>query len=216
MITLENKITYLLLVTVFMWPLAFSFALTGCLLTIILLMRALDPLGYEKETLAHFQTLKVSITCIPLSLWHWQDWLKALSPLGSGFHALCLLQWPVQQVYDWKHHPENGVRWSARLQHFWQGWSGVTTRNHETWTICLLIREVLKNDICFSGQQNLTTLCHLDQLLLVTHISLSSNQLQRLPPQFAMLQCLEVIKPHIRSSSHTDVVCFPCIVCSTD
>lgn len=31
----------------------------GCLLTIILLMRALDPLGYEKETLAHFQTLKV-------------------------------------------------------------------------------------------------------------------------------------------------------------
>lgn len=41
--------------------------------------------------------------------------------------------------------------------------------------------------------QNLTTLCHLDQLLLVTHISLSSNQLERLPPQFAMLQCLEVI-----------------------
>lgn len=32
----------------------------GCLLTIILLMRALDPLGYEKETLTHFQTLKVS------------------------------------------------------------------------------------------------------------------------------------------------------------
>ncbi|KAG7279388.1 hypothetical protein CRUP_024207, partial [Coryphaenoides rupestris] len=30
---------------------------TGCLLTIVLLMRALDPLGYEKETLAHFQTL---------------------------------------------------------------------------------------------------------------------------------------------------------------
>lgn len=40
--------------------------------------------------------------------------------------------------------------------------------------------------------QNLTTLCHLDQLLLVTHINLSSNQLLRLPPQFAMLQCLEV------------------------
>ncbi|KAF3835101.1 hypothetical protein F7725_027659 [Dissostichus mawsoni] len=32
-----------------------------CLLTIILLMRALDPLGYEKETLAHFQTLKFMI-----------------------------------------------------------------------------------------------------------------------------------------------------------
>lgn len=43
-----------------------------------------------------------------------------------------------------------------------------------------------------STQQNLTSLCHLDQLLLVTHINLSSNRLQRLPPQFAMLQCLEV------------------------
>lgn len=33
---------------------------TGCLLTIILLMRALDPLLYEKETLQYFQTLKAS------------------------------------------------------------------------------------------------------------------------------------------------------------
>lgn len=32
----------------------------GCLLTIILLMRALDPLQYEKETLQYFQTLKAS------------------------------------------------------------------------------------------------------------------------------------------------------------
>lgn len=32
----------------------------GCLLTIILLMRALDPLLYEKETLQYFQTLKAS------------------------------------------------------------------------------------------------------------------------------------------------------------
>lgn len=45
-----------------------------------------------------------------------------------------------------------------------------------------------------SMPQSLTSLCHLDQLLLVTHINLSSNQLQRLPPQFAMLQCLEVMK----------------------
>ncbi|KAJ8333308.1 hypothetical protein SKAU_G00422040 [Synaphobranchus kaupii] len=42
--------------------------------------------------------------------------------------------------------------------------------------------------------QKLTSLCHLDQLLLVTHINLSSNQLQTLPPQFAMLQCLEVLE----------------------
>ena len=41
----------------------------GCLLTIILLMRALDPLGYEKETLAHFQKLKV-IDRLTLSLTH--------------------------------------------------------------------------------------------------------------------------------------------------
>lgn len=33
---------------------------SGCLLTIILLMRALDPLLYEKETLQYFQTLKAS------------------------------------------------------------------------------------------------------------------------------------------------------------
>lgn len=45
-------------------------------------------------------------------------------------------------------------------------------------------------------KQSLTTLCHLDQLLLVTHINLSSNQLQRLPPHFAMLQCLEVTRSH--------------------
>lgn len=35
---------------------------SGCLLTIILLMRALDPLLYEKETLQYFQTLKASGT----------------------------------------------------------------------------------------------------------------------------------------------------------
>uniref|UniRef100_A0A673ZBV3 Geranylgeranyl transferase type-2 subunit alpha n=1 Tax=Salmo trutta TaxID=8032 RepID=A0A673ZBV3_SALTR len=44
------------------------------------------------------------------------------------------------------------------------------------------------------SDKNLTMLCHLDQLLLVTHINLSCNQLLRLPPQFAMLQCLEVLE----------------------
>ncbi|KTG47527.1 hypothetical protein cypCar_00027137, partial [Cyprinus carpio] len=91
-----------------------------CLLTIILLMRALDPLGHEKETLAHFQTLKTAT--------------QFLMRLNFFFVFLSLLT------------------------------------------------------------QNLTTLCHLDQLLLVTHINLSSNQLLRLPPQFAMLQCLEVLE----------------------
>lgn len=39
----------------------------GCLLTIILLMRALDPLQYEKETLQYFQTLKAGWVC---GNWH--------------------------------------------------------------------------------------------------------------------------------------------------
>ncbi|GAA6069304.1 geranylgeranyl transferase type-2 subunit alpha [Tachysurus ichikawai] len=42
--------------------------------------------------------------------------------------------------------------------------------------------------------KNLSTLCHLDQLLLVTHINLCSNRLVKLPLQFAMLHCLEVLE----------------------
>jgi len=30
----------------------------GCVLTVILLMRALDPLGYERETVRYFETLR--------------------------------------------------------------------------------------------------------------------------------------------------------------
>lgn len=47
--------------------------------------------------------------------------MTEFSPSGSRFHAFCILQWPVQQVYDRKHHPEDGVCWSARFQYFWQG-----------------------------------------------------------------------------------------------
>lgn len=57
-------------------------ALSGCLLTIILLMRALDPLGYEKETLAHFQTLKVSTRRV----WHWQEKSHRSLTKSSHFH----------------------------------------------------------------------------------------------------------------------------------
>lgn len=53
-------------------PLTASFASAGCLLTIILLMRALDPLGYEQEMLAHFRTLKVSIIHIQYNICDWQ------------------------------------------------------------------------------------------------------------------------------------------------
>lgn len=137
------------------------------------------------------------------------DWRLSFSTSGSGFHALCILQWPVQQVYDWKHHSENGVCWSARLQYLWQGLFSIMKINSIclSWNYTLPVFHILKfrkkrekSFLLFFPKQNLTTLCHLDQLLLVTHINLSSNQLQRLPPQFAMLQCLEVIKLQFKSN----------------
>ncbi|KAM9796562.1 geranylgeranyl transferase type-2 subunit alpha isoform X1 [Syngnathus typhle] len=109
-----------------------------CLLTIILLMRALDPLGYEKETLAHFQTL------------------KEVDSMRTAYYSdLC--------------------------------------------SKCLIENTILKMEYAevrvFSvSNKNLTTLCHLDQLLLVTHINFSSNQLRRIPAHFSMLQCLEVLE----------------------
>ncbi|KAL6107536.1 rabggta [Pungitius sinensis] len=109
-----------------------------CLLTIILLMRALDPLGYEKETLAHFQTL------------------TEVDLMRSAYYSdLCS-----------KFMMENTV----------------------------LKMEYAEVRVFSISDKKLTMLCHLDQLLLVTHMNLSSNQLQRLPPQFSMLQCLEVLE----------------------
>uniref|UniRef100_A0A3B4X660 Geranylgeranyl transferase type-2 subunit alpha n=1 Tax=Seriola lalandi dorsalis TaxID=1841481 RepID=A0A3B4X660_SERLL len=109
-----------------------------CLLTIILLMRALDPLGYEKETLAHFQTL------------------KEVDSMRSAYYSDLCSKFMIENT--------------------------------------ILKMEYAEVRVFSISEKNLTTLCHLDQLLLVTHISLSSNQLQRLPPQFAMLQCLEVLE----------------------
>uniref|UniRef100_A0A3Q2ZQY2 Geranylgeranyl transferase type-2 subunit alpha n=1 Tax=Kryptolebias marmoratus TaxID=37003 RepID=A0A3Q2ZQY2_KRYMA len=109
-----------------------------CLLTIILLMRALDPLGYEKETLAHFQTL------------------KEVDSMRSAYYSDLCSKFMIENT--------------------------------------ILKMEYAEVRVFSISDQNLTTLCHLDQLLLVTHINLSSNDLQRLPPQFAMLQCLEVLE----------------------
>ncbi|KAG7228743.1 hypothetical protein INR49_008521 [Caranx melampygus] len=111
---------------------------SGCLLTIILLMRALDPLGYEKETLAHFQTL------------------KEVDSMRSAYYSDLCSKFMIENT--------------------------------------ILKMEYAEVRVFSISDRNLTTLCHLDQLLLVTHINLSSNQLQRLPPQFAMLQCLEVLE----------------------
>uniref|UniRef100_A0A8D0CY05 Geranylgeranyl transferase type-2 subunit alpha n=1 Tax=Sander lucioperca TaxID=283035 RepID=A0A8D0CY05_SANLU len=109
-----------------------------CLLTIILLMRALDPLGYEKETLAHFQTL------------------KEVDSMRSAYYSDLCSKFMIENT--------------------------------------ILKMEYAEVRVFSISDKNVTTLCHLDQLLLVTHINLSSNQLQRLPPQFAMLQCLEVLE----------------------
>lgn len=109
-----------------------------CLLTIILLMRALDPLGYEKETLAHFQTL------------------KEVDPMRSAYYSDLCSKFMIENT--------------------------------------ILKMEYAEVRVFSISDKNLATLCHLDQLLLVTHINLSSNQLRRLPLQFAMLQCLEVLE----------------------
>ncbi|XP_076009642.1 geranylgeranyl transferase type-2 subunit alpha [Genypterus blacodes] len=109
-----------------------------CLLTIILLMRALDPLGYEKQTLSHFQTL------------------REVDSMRAAYYGDLCSKFMVENT--------------------------------------ILKMEYAEVRVFSISDKNLTTLCHLDQLLLVTHINLSSNQLRRLPPQFAMLQCLEVLE----------------------
>ncbi|MCJ8742009.1 hypothetical protein PDJAM_G00077340 [Pangasius djambal] len=109
-----------------------------CLLTIILLMRALDPLGHEKETLAHFQML------------------KEVDPMRSSYYSDLCSKFMIENT--------------------------------------ILKMEYAEVRVFSLSDKNLSTLCHLDQLLLVTHINLCSNQLVKLPPQFAMLHCLEVLE----------------------
>ncbi|XP_015976108.1 geranylgeranyl transferase type-2 subunit alpha isoform X1 [Rousettus aegyptiacus] len=121
-----------------------------CLLTIILLMRALDPLLYEKETLQYFQTLKVV------------DPMRAayLDDLRSKF----LL--------------ENSV----------------------------LKMEYAEVRVLHLSHKDLTVLCHLEQLLLVTHLDLSNNRLRALPPALAALRCLEVLQANDNAIESLDGV----------
>lgn len=44
------------------------------------------------------------------------------------------------------------------------------------------------------AHKGLTTLCHLDQLLLITHLDLSGNPLRKLPPTLRTLLCLQVLQ----------------------
>ncbi|XP_041031372.1 geranylgeranyl transferase type-2 subunit alpha, partial [Carcharodon carcharias] len=108
-----------------------------CVLTVILLMRALDPLGYEQETLRYFQTL------------------RAADPVREAYFADLRSRYLV----------ENAV----------------------------LKMEYAETRVIQLAEKELTTLCHLDQLLLVTHMNLSGNRLKSLPLQFAGMQCLEVL-----------------------
>ncbi|XP_061445176.1 geranylgeranyl transferase type-2 subunit alpha isoform X1 [Rhineura floridana] len=109
-----------------------------CLLTIILLMRALDPLVYEHETLSYFTTL------------------KAADPMRSAYLDDLRSKFLI----------ENSI----------------------------LKMEYAEARVVDLSQRGLTILCHLEHLLLVTHMNLSDNLLRDLPPTLAMMRCLEVLE----------------------
>uniref|UniRef100_A0A803SSB7 Geranylgeranyl transferase type-2 subunit alpha n=1 Tax=Anolis carolinensis TaxID=28377 RepID=A0A803SSB7_ANOCA len=109
-----------------------------CLLTIILLMRALDPLVYEHETLSYFTTL------------------KAADPMRSAYLDDLRSKFLI----------ENSI----------------------------LKMEYAESRVVDLSQRGLTMLCHLEHLLLVTHMNLSDNLLCALPPTLAMMRCLEVLE----------------------
>ncbi|XP_044085719.1 geranylgeranyl transferase type-2 subunit alpha isoform X2 [Neovison vison] len=121
-----------------------------CLLTIILLMRALDPLLYEKETLQYFQTL------------------KAVDPMRAAYLDDLRSKFLV----------ENSV----------------------------LKMEYAEVRVLHLGHKDLTVLCHLEQLLLVTHLDLSHNRLRALPPALAALRCLEVLQANDNTIESLDGV----------
>ncbi|XP_007442241.1 geranylgeranyl transferase type-2 subunit alpha [Python bivittatus] len=109
-----------------------------CLLAILLLMRALDPLVYEQETLSYFAAL------------------KAADPMRSSYLDDLRSKFLI----------ENSI----------------------------LKMEYAEARVVDLSQKGLTTLCHLEHLLLVTHLNLSDNLLPSLPPTLAMLRCLEVLE----------------------
>ncbi|EPQ03549.1 Geranylgeranyl transferase type-2 subunit alpha [Myotis brandtii] len=122
-----------------------------CLLTIILLMRALDPLLYEKETLQYFQTLKASRAC-----GNRQGGGPAVDPMRAAY---------LDDLRS-KFLLENSV----------------------------LKMEYAEVRVLHLSHKDLTVLCHLEQLLLITHLDLSHNRLRALPPALAALRCLEVLQ----------------------
>ncbi|KAG8455374.1 hypothetical protein GDO86_001535 [Hymenochirus boettgeri] len=117
-----------------------------CLLTIILVMRALDPLLYQKETLEYF------------------DKLKVVDPMRSGYYD------DLQSKFQM----ENAI----------------------------LKMEYAEARVIELSKKDLTRLCHLEQLVLVTHMNVSANHLRVLPSSFSMLQCLQVLE-----AENNDIEC---------
>ncbi|XP_075067251.1 geranylgeranyl transferase type-2 subunit alpha isoform X2 [Mixophyes fleayi] len=117
-----------------------------CLLTIILLMRALDPLLYETESLCYF------------------DMLKVVDPMRSGY-------------YD-------DLRSKFQMEN------------------AILKMEYADTNLITLSNKGLTRLCHLDQLVLLSHMCLSNNRLRSLPSDVSMLRYIEVLEADNNEISH--------------